>query len=119
MDATPADLGERFAGASFAASGPRARVRDVETLADAVAEARSVGYAAVDEEFEAGVAGVSAPIRDFTGTVVAALNVSAPAVRIRARLPEVGERTREAAEMVSRQLGWGAGSSRSGIAGPS
>jgi len=119
MDATAPDLAERFAGASFVPTGPRPRVRDVETLADVVAEARRIGYAAVDEEFEAGVAGVSAPIRDFTGTVVAALNVSAPAVRLRAKLPEVGERTREAAESVSRELGWGAGSSRTGFAGPS
>ncbi len=119
LDASSADLAERFADASFEATGPRPRVRDVETLAAAIGEAKAIGYAAVDEEFEAGVAGVSAPIRDFTGAIVAALNVSAPAVRLRPRLAEVGERTRETADSVSRELGWSGGPSRTGFAGPS
>ena len=106
MDVSPAELERRFAGASFTAGGPRARVNDVTSLVDAVAEARGLGYAIVDEEFEAGVAGVSAPIRDFSGAIVAALNVSAPADRLRPRLAEAAELTRDAAESVSRDLGW-------------
>ncbi len=120
VDATRPELEHRFAGVRFTASGPRARVRDVASLAEVVAEARSAGYATVDEEFEAGVAGVSAPIRDFRGAVVAALNVSAPADRLRPRIPEAGERTRLAANAVSRDLGWaGQGPTAVAPAGPS
>jgi IclR family KDG regulon transcriptional repressor len=105
-DATAAEIERRFHDASFAPRGPRTLVRDVTGLVAAVERARQVGYAVVDEEFEPGVAGVSAPIRDFRGAVVAALNVSAPADRIRPRLDAAGERTRVAADTIGRRLGW-------------
>lgn len=120
IDATTPELQRRFAAVTFAPSGPRPRVRDVTSLVEAVAAARATGYATVDEEFEAGVAGVSAPIRDFRGAIVAALNVSAPCERLRPHLVVAGERTRAAADGVSRQLGWaGALSFGPVVAGPS
>lgn len=119
-DATPAEIARRFSSASFASAGPRARVRDVAGLVEAVAEARAQGYAAVDEEFEPGVAGVSAPIRDFRGAVVAAINISAPADRLRPVLAVAGERARETAGRISGELGWPAAARQaSGPAGPS
>ena len=105
-NATPAEIERRFHGVAFVARGPRAVVRDVPSLVAAVDEARRRGFAVVDEEFEAGVAGVSAPVRDFRGAVVAAINVSAPADRIRPRLGEAGERARATAETIGRRLGW-------------
>ena len=120
IDATPAEIERRFADVTFTPTGPRARVHDPSSLALAAAEAGRTGYAVVDEEFEAGVAGVSAPVRDFRGAVVAALNVSAPAERLRPRLGAAGERTRAAAEAVSRQLGWtGASLPGPSVGGPS
>jgi len=120
IDSTTPEIERRFAAVGFAPSGPRSRVFDVGGLVTAVGEARAAGYAAVDEEFEVGVAGVSAPIRDFRGAIVAALNVSAPAERLRPRLATAGERTRVAADGIGRQLGW-AGSIAFGpvVAGPS
>ncbi|HYM82693.1 MAG TPA: IclR family transcriptional regulator, partial [Candidatus Dormibacteraeota bacterium] len=118
VDVSPAELHRRFAATTFAAGGPRARVTDIATLVDAAAEARRLGYAAVDEEFEAGVAGVSAPIRDFSGAIVAALNVSAPAERLRPHLVEAAEATRDAAESISRDLGW-VGRMSARLSGPS
>jgi DNA-binding IclR family transcriptional regulator len=120
FDATEAEIERRFGQVDFSPSGPRARVRDIASLVTAVAEARDARYAVVDEEFEAGVAGVSAPIRDFRGAVVAALNVSAPADRLRPHLASAGERTRATADMIGGQLGWmGAIAFRPAIAGPS
>ncbi len=120
VDATRAEIERRFADVAFVPSGPHVCVRDIASLAAAAAEAREAGYAIVDEEFEAGVAGVSAPIRDFRGAVVAALNVSAPADRLRPRLVVAGERARAAADGVSRTLGWsGPPSFGPTIAGPS
>lgn len=113
-NATPAEIERRFRGIPFVPRGPQAVVRDVPSLIAAVAEARRRGYAVVDEEFEAGVAGVSAPVRDFRGAVVAAVNVSAPADRIRPGLAEAGERTRAAAETIARRLGWTGPSSLGG-----
>ncbi len=119
-DATAAEIERRFATASFSRSGPRARIHDLAGLVDAVAAARAAGYAIVDEEFEAGVAGVSAPIRDFRGAVVAALNVSAPAERLRPHLVTAGERTRATAGVISGELGWPATARQAAeLAGPS
>ena len=62
----------------------------------------------MQEEFEAGLVGVSAPVRDFRGRVVAALNVSAPAERMGERLGVAGQVTAKAAAAVSAHLGWDA-----------
>jgi DNA-binding IclR family transcriptional regulator len=106
VNATPAEIERRFAGVSFEPRRRGAVVRDLPSLVAAVDETRRLGYAIVDEEFEDGVAGVSAPIRDFRDAVVGALNVSAPAERIRPRLAEAGVATRAAADTIGRHLGW-------------
>ncbi len=118
IDARPAEIERRFAEVSFASGGPRASVHVIGELVEAVASASACGFAAVDEEFEAGVAGVAAPIRDFRGAVVAALNVSAPAERLRGCFAAAGERTRSAADTISQQLGW-AGAPGAPLGGPS
>lgn len=100
LDASPDDLYVRFAG------HPLPEAPALPELWAKIQRARRDGYARVREEFEAGLAGVSAPIRDFRGRVVAALNVSAPAGRLGARLDAAGRVTAEAAARVSAHLGW-------------
>jgi IclR family transcriptional regulator, pca regulon regulatory protein len=45
-------------------------------------EVRRSGHALVKEELEAGLASIAVPIRDGSGTVVAAMNVSVNALRV-------------------------------------
>ncbi len=71
---------------------------------DAIARARADGYAIVREEFEAGVVAAAAPIRDASGHVVAALNVSAPGFRFEDRLEEAAHTLVEAADVLSGTL---------------
>jgi DNA-binding IclR family transcriptional regulator len=71
---------------------------------DAIARARSDGYAIVREEFEAGVVAAAAPIRDAAGRVVAALNVSAPGFRFEHRLEEAARCLVAAADELSGAL---------------
>jgi DNA-binding IclR family transcriptional regulator len=83
---------------------------ELETLgltpyADAIAAARSLGYAIVREEFEPGLVAAAAPIRDATGRVVAALNVSAPRFRFGDRLEASAPRVVEAADSLSAAIG--------------
>ncbi|MFN8621621.1 MAG: IclR family transcriptional regulator [Chloroflexota bacterium] len=106
VDHPDAELRRRFAGHAFPSRGPRSRVHDTTSLVAVVDEVRAAGYATVDEEFEPGVAGVSAPIRGARGGVVAALNVSAPAARLRPGLAAAGERARMRADEVAAGLGW-------------
>lgn len=77
----------------------------IDHLLREVAAIRKRGFAAVDEEFEDGVVGVSAPVRDFRGMVVAAINVSAPKGRLGGHLDEAGRRTLAVARELSAELG--------------
>jgi IclR family transcriptional regulator, KDG regulon repressor len=105
LDHAPVSLHALFAGRDLGAAGPRAP-RDVDDLAARIAAARARGYAVVDEEFEAGLVGVAAPVRDFRGRIVAALNVSAPSFRLGPRLDNAGREVRAAADALSERLGW-------------
>lgn len=106
MDATPDELYVRL-GVEDSASDPESPgVRSVQQLWARIEETRTLGYAQVVEEFEPGLVGVSAPIRDFRGRVVAAINVSAPLERMGASLAQAGRATARAADRVSQQLGW-------------
>lgn len=51
-------------------------------LRSAVEEVRIQGWSIVDQELEIGLRSISVPIRDATGAVVAALNVTCPSARI-------------------------------------
>jgi IclR family transcriptional regulator, KDG regulon repressor len=105
LDFDRAELARLFAGTSFRDARPNAP-RSVGELFDRVVAARAVGYALVDEEFEEGLVAASAPIRDFRGAIVAALNVSGPSFRLGPRLADAGQTVRAAAEELSRHLGW-------------
>lgn len=79
---------------------------DLATVMRKVRNAKRVGYALVDGEFAAELAGASAPVRDFRGVVVAAINVSGPSARLRPRMDSLGVATAEAATNLSQHLGW-------------
>jgi IclR family KDG regulon transcriptional repressor len=72
--------------------------------ADAIAQARLDGFAIVREEFEPGLVAAAAPIRDATGRVSAALNVSAPRFRFDDRLDEAAVRLVEVAAELTAAL---------------
>jgi IclR family transcriptional regulator, KDG regulon repressor len=69
-----------------------------------IADARERGYAVADEDFEPGLVAVAAPVRDFRGRIVAALNVSAPKFRLDSRLEEAGDAVANAASALSAKL---------------
>jgi IclR family pca regulon transcriptional regulator len=52
-----------------------------DALRDELSRARADGYAIVDQELEEGLRSIAAPVRDRSGTVVAAVNVSVHASR--------------------------------------
>jgi IclR family pca regulon transcriptional regulator len=63
-------------------------VTDPAELRQILAKVRAQGWAAVDQELEAGVRSVAVPIRDSSGKVVAAINASAHAARVPMRTLE-------------------------------
>jgi IclR family KDG regulon transcriptional repressor len=98
-------LTEFLSGVEFRELGPNT-VRDVVELYEGVEAARERGYALVDEEFEFGLIGAAAPVRDFRGRIVAALNVSAPKFRFGQRMEAAGEEVKRVADELSVLLGW-------------
>lgn len=77
-------------------------------LAAELAEAAARGWAATVEEYEAGLNALAAPVRDRTGTVIAALSVSGPAYRLgAARRAELVAPVVAGGAEVSRRMGWG------------
>lgn len=82
-----------------------APVTDLQSLLVELERIREQGYALSDEELEFGVVAASAPVRDLTGRVVAAINVSAPKARIGHRLDALGAFVGRAARDLSRRLG--------------
>ena len=80
-------------------------VRDLASLHAELDRIRRRGYATSDEELEHGVVAASAPVRDATGSVVAALNVSAPKSRVGQRLEELGAYVARFSAALSTELG--------------
>jgi DNA-binding IclR family transcriptional regulator len=100
------------------AGTPGQAVRSTADLLREVAFVRKHGYAKVDEEFEPGLVGVSAPVTDFRGLVVAAINVSAPKARLGRRLDYAGRLSAAIARELSAALsGSAGGAALSGSAG--
>jgi IclR family KDG regulon transcriptional repressor len=66
------------------------------------------GYALEDEELDQEVRGIAAPIRDYTGSVIGALSISGPAMRLgEPRLhDELAPMIERAAEDISLRLGF-------------
>ena len=83
----------------------RGAPRDVGELQRRIAAARTWGCAIVDQELRRGLVGIAAPVRDGSGRIVAALNVSGPKFRLGRQLdvtaaPEV----KRAADALSQNL---------------
>ena len=92
--------------------GPLERLAP-RTITDAAAFARELetvrarGYATAVDELEPGLWAVAAPVRDAGGTVVAALSISGPTVRLHdGLLDELGRLVRDEAADLSTRIGY-------------
>ncbi|MDQ3671650.1 MAG: IclR family transcriptional regulator [Actinomycetota bacterium] len=105
LDHDREDLGLLLPDTRFRREHPHAP-QSVDALWERVTDSRVRGWAIADEDFEEGLVAVAAPVRDFRGGAVAAINVSGPKFRFASRLEEAGEQVRASAEELSRVLGW-------------
>lgn len=77
-----------------------------EALTQELSCIRAQGYAIDNGETGEQVRCVAAPIYDYTGTVVAAVSISGPQVRVTpSRVPELSEAIRWASRAISQKLG--------------
>lgn len=81
---------------------------DLATLDKRLTRAREVGAVLCSEEFESGLISASAPVRDVSGSIIGALNVSAPKFRIDGHEDALVTAVREAAADLTAALAAGA-----------
>lgn len=77
-----------------------------DSLRSEMREVRARGFATNRHESEVGVISVSAPIRDASARVVAAISVAGPADRLDKYELQLAQATMEAAGQISRRLGY-------------
>ncbi|TCP52094.1 IclR family transcriptional regulator [Tamaricihabitans halophyticus] len=103
FDAADDEALELFNASASMIAGPKAAHTEREFL-NRLRRARKLGFALADEEFEAGLVAAAAPVRDFTGRIVAAVNVSAPKYRVGRALPNIGRAVAETARELTERL---------------
>jgi DNA-binding IclR family transcriptional regulator len=68
---------------------------------------KAQGYASDVNEVDDGTVSVAAPVRDFTGEVVAAVNIVGPIQRFSPeKIPQYSGKVMQAAREVSKKLGY-------------
>lgn len=84
---------------------------DPKVLIEHLKKVHKQGYAIDDEEYEEGVRCIGAPVRDYTGNVVAAISISGPAMRMTEKkiVEDLVQLVREGGEEISRRLGYNIG----------
>jgi IclR family transcriptional regulator, acetate operon repressor len=82
-------------------------ITDPAELRRELERVRARGYATAVDELEPGLWSVAAPVRDAGGTVVAALSISGPTVRLHdGLLDELGALVRDEASTLSTRIGY-------------
>lgn len=99
LDHSEAELAQLLADVDFIGGGPRA-ARDIATLARYNAADRTEGVVIADREFEHDVIDFSAPVRNESGSIVAALSLAVPRFRLPAGPAEIAASVREAARVL-------------------
>src|SRR5690606_32779254 len=77
-------------------------ITDVETLKRTLAEIRRRGYATTYDSHVQGASGAAMPILDASGTILAALNISAPTWRFRKKREDLIAELRVAVAQLKR-----------------
>lgn len=97
---------ERYLSRAVLKSFTARSITDKQHLRRHVEEARRVGVAFDDGEFDAEVRCVAVPVRDFTGRILGAIGISGPVWRLSLQiLNERVEMVKAAAERLSAQFG--------------
>ena len=102
---TDATIAKLYTGAPFVKFTSRT-VGSLERLLSEVGQVREQGYAVDEGEREDDVLCFAAPVRDYSGRVIAAVSVSGPATRLGMQREASSSATQEIAARISAELGW-------------
>ncbi len=107
LDRSQSDLESILGPSPWPAFTPKTKTHPDSLLQDLV-KAREIGVVLNDGELEMGLRSIAAPIRDFNGSIVAAINVSTNAFRIPLEtiMGPMRESLLESAQQISDALGY-------------
>lgn len=99
---------EKVIKAGFTEGGPNS-VTDPQTFRRQLKEVRANEYSVCIDELHEGTVSLAAPIRDYTGSVVAAVSIVGPSMRIGPdRIQEFVDALKQSGSDISRRLGFNA-----------
>lgn len=105
-DLPAAELHKLFHGNKLEQFTPNT-ITDPQRLLDHLAKVKADGYAFDQEEIEVGLCCVAAPIKNYLGSVVAAISLSGPTSRMdAASLQQIAADITETTRLISTQLGY-------------
>jgi IclR family KDG regulon transcriptional repressor len=101
-----AEIRQLFADQELARYTP-ATLTDIERLIEEIAKTRERGWSIDDEEYEAGLRCIGAPIRDYRNQVIAAVSTSGSIAMIpKQKVKVIGGHVRKMALEISRRMGY-------------
>lgn len=83
---------------------PNCLTKTGKDLLSVIQKVRREGYATVVEEYELGLVGASVPIYDFSGSIVAAINVAAPKARFESHLIPATKEMKKSSQRIAEAL---------------
>lgn len=102
----PEEKIESVIGAGLIARAPKTNTKPAQ-LRKVLAQVRKLGYAIEDEESEAGMRALAAPVRDSSGQVVASVGIAGPVQRLSEEvMAKYASAVVETAASISRRLGY-------------
>lgn len=82
-------------------------IKDVDSLLEELGEVRSQGYSRASGEMASDLFALSAPVRDCSGDIVAAISIAAPMSRVSEKqVPQLVHEVTATADAVSESLGY-------------
>lgn len=103
--ADPAEVDAYFARTALRPTTPSSLVDEAAIRAE-LALIRDRGFGTIEEEYAQGGCGIAAPIRNAGGRVVAVVDIATVVQRYADRREEMREAVLDAAERISRRMGW-------------
>lgn len=83
---------------------PNCLTKTGKELLSVIQKVRREGHATVIEEYEPGLVGASVPIYDFSGSIVAAINVAAPKARFESHLIPATKEMKKSSQRIAESL---------------
>jgi DNA-binding IclR family transcriptional regulator len=81
-------------------------ITTLDKLMEDVMKTRRLGYVLSDEDVTPGISSIGAPVRDYSGEVVAAISVSGMAGFFRDHLTELAQEVKRTAMLISENMGY-------------